>query len=92
MNISASASLVPQLTRTFSFQYNPITANHLGIILGVFLGSRANYYQDNIMINMELIDTSLIPAASCECLQCNLLCPAKIILTTSEFRNRLYID
>jgi hypothetical protein len=39
MSISASASLVPQLTLTFSFQYNPITANHLGIILGVFLGS-----------------------------------------------------
>jgi hypothetical protein len=39
MSISASASLVPQLTLTFSFQYNPIIANHLGIILGVFLGS-----------------------------------------------------
>jgi hypothetical protein len=77
MSISASAFLVPKLTLTFRFQYNPITAN---------------YCQDHIMINMELIDTSLIPTASCERLQCNLLCPAKIILTTSEFRNRLYID
>lgn len=48
----------------FSFQYNPITANHSGVLLGVFLGNWSSYFLATIVISEALTDAGSVPLAS----------------------------